>query len=171
MIRQTKDDQGFSLIEVMVTLVLLTIGMLGLVAMQGRGIQYTTDAAQRNNALMLANEAMEMIRANPDHATSYHLTELPEPDQSNCNIDFGSAEIDEQLSCWAARVAILLPEAENLKSEFRICRSDAPKSCNANGAAYMVQVAWRAAGGDCMDASPEAGNDPSICRFHLQGEL
>ena len=51
-------DQGFSLIEVMVTLVLLTVGMLGLVVMQGRGIQYTADAAQRNNALMLANEAM-----------------------------------------------------------------------------------------------------------------
>ena len=36
---------------------------------------------------------------------------------------------------------------------------------------HGVGLEWRAAGDDCMDASPEAGNDPSICRLHLQGEL
>lgn len=164
-----KRNQGFSLIEVMVTLVLLTVGMLGLVAMQGRGIQYTADAAQRNNALMLANEAMEMIRANRDKAASYNLNELPT--NSACELEISSDDIEKQLGCWASRVRLLLPDAETLKAEFRICRSDAPKSCNADGAAYMVQVAWRAAGDDCMDDSPEAGNDSSVCRLYIQGEL
>jgi type IV pilus assembly protein PilV len=166
--RQSK-NRGFSLIEVMVTLLLLTVGMLGLVVMQGRGIQYTTDAAQRNNALMLANEAMEMIRANPDQAASYNFLELPA--DVDCETNIPASEVNKQLGCWAKRARILLPDAEALKAEFRICRSNAPKTCDAGGAAYMVQVAWRAASDNCMDDSPEAGNDPSICRLHLQGEL
>lgn len=168
MSHQAKNNRGFSLIEVMVTLLLLTVGMLGLVVMQGRGIQYTSDAAQRNNALMLANEAMEMIRANPDKAASYLLEELPA--DADCETSITAAEIDKQLGCWAKRARILLPDAEALKAEFKICRSAAPKTCGA-GAAYMVQVAWRAASDNCMDDSPEAGNDPSICRLYLQGEL
>ena len=169
MSHQTREIRGFSLIEVMVTLLLLTVGMLGLVGMQGRGIQYTSDAAQRNNALMLANEAMEMIRANPERADSYLLGELPA--DADCETNITAAEVDKQLGCWAKRARILLPDAEALKAEFKICRSAAPKTCNNTGAAYMVQVAWRAASDNCMDDSPEAGNDLSICRLHLQGEL
>lgn len=162
-------SQGFSLVEVMVTLLLLTVGMLGLVVMQARGIQYTSDSAQRNNALMLANEAIEMLRANPTNANDYALTTLPAA--GSCDGDIGVNEVDKQLACWSQRARLLLPDASALQSEFRICRSNAPKTCSNTGGAYMVQVAWRAAGGDCMDYSPEAGNDPSICRLQLQGEL
>lgn len=162
-------NHGFSLVEVMVTLLLLTVGMLGLVVMQARGIQYTSDSAQRNNALMLANEAMELLRANPTNATDYALTTLPAA--GSCDGNIAVYEVDKQLGCWAQRARLLLPDAAALQGEFRICRSSAPKICDNAGGAYMVQVAWRAAGGDCMDTSPEAGNDPSICRLHLQGEL
>lgn len=168
---QAKNNRGFSLIEVMVTLLLLTVGMLGLVVMQGRGIQYTTDAAQRNNALMLANEAMEMMRAAGanDADANYLFDELPPSEDCEDDIDAGA--VDKQLGCWAKRVRLLLPDAETLKGEFQACRSTAPKTCGNDGSAFMVQVAWRAAGDDCMDDSPEAGNDPSICRLYLQGEL
>lgn len=166
-----KKHKGFSLIEVMVTLILLTVGLLGLVVMQSRGIQYTTDAAQRNNALMLANEAMEMLRAAGPQAAQndYVFDELPA--SQDCEPEVQATDVSKQLGCWASQVRLLLPDADNLSDEFRICRSNAPKTCSANGSAFMVQVAWRAAGDDCMDASPEAGNDPSICRLHLQGEL
>lgn len=163
-----KSNKGFSLIEVMVTLLLLTVGMLGLVVMQGRGIQYTTDAAQRNNALMLANEVMEMIRANGSNAESYLLNELPA--DGNCETSIEADEVGKQLGCWAKRARLLLPDAEALKGEFRVCRSNAPKTCGA-GSAYMVQVAWRAAGDGCMDDNAAPGDDPSICRLHLQGEI
>lgn len=171
MSNQTRKNRGFSLIEVMVTLLLLTVGMLGLVVMQGRGIQYTTDSAQRNNALMLANEAMEMMRAAgaKDADAHYLFNELPPSE--DCENELDASAVDKQLGCWAKRVRLLLPDAEALKGEFQVCRSNAPKTCANNGSAFMVQVAWRAAGDDCMDDSPEAGNDPSICRLHLQGEL
>ena len=58
-------SNGFSLIEVMVTLVLTTIGILGMVAMQGRSIQYSQDAVHRNAAVMLTGDLLEIIRTNP----------------------------------------------------------------------------------------------------------
>ena len=41
---------GFSMIEVLVTLIIVTTGVLGMVAMQGRSIQFTQDSAQRSTA-------------------------------------------------------------------------------------------------------------------------
>ena len=46
-------EAGFSMIEVLVTILLICIGVLGLVALQGRTITYTQDSALRNAAAML----------------------------------------------------------------------------------------------------------------------
>lgn len=170
---QRSRNKGFSLIEVMVTLVLLTIGMLGLVAMQGRSIQYTQDSAQRNNAAMLATELMEMIRANPDDSGEYLLTELPaQDDDISCD---GSAptensDVEKQLGCWANTVRLLLPDADTLKDEFHVCRSKTPGTCAA-GSAIEIQLAWRAVGEGCLDANAAENADTSICRLSIRGEL
>ncbi|WP_043308911.1 type IV pilus modification protein PilV [Pseudomonas sp. ML96] len=161
---------GFTLIEVLVTLVLLTIGMLGLVAMQGRGIQYTSDSAQRNNAVMLANELLEQIRANPSALSSYVMTKLPAVGTCDTSTAIQANDVDKQLTCWANKVRLILPEAEALKSEFYVCRSGTPGVCSA-GSTVEIQLAWRAAGGNCLDASAAANADTSICRFRLRGEL
>lgn len=163
-------NTGFTLIEVMVTLVLLTIGMLGLVAMQGRGIQYTTDSAQRNNAAMLATNLLEQIRANPSALDNYLLTELPAAGTCDTSAAILASNVNQQLTCWSNKVRLLLPDTEALKDQFYICRSSGPGICAA-GSAVEIQIAWRAAGDGCLDASAPAGSDPSICRFRLRGEL
>ena len=58
--------RGFSMIEVLVTILLICIGVLGLVALQGRTITYTQDSALRNAAAMLADDLQEMMRADLD---------------------------------------------------------------------------------------------------------
>lgn len=60
-----KTNKGFSLIEVLVALLLTTIGVLGMVALQGRSIQYTQDSVQRNTAIVLAGDLIEIVRAHP----------------------------------------------------------------------------------------------------------
>ena len=59
-------SKGFSLIEVLVTLLLVTVGLLGVVALQSRGIQFTQDSVQRNSAIELSNQLLELMRANAD---------------------------------------------------------------------------------------------------------
>src|SRR5262245_36320021 len=64
-------NSGFSMIEVLISLLLICVGVLGMVALQGRAIPYTQDSQQRNNAAMLASDLMELIRSDAGHINSY----------------------------------------------------------------------------------------------------
>jgi len=59
------EDKGFSLIEVLVAVVILSIGLLGLGALQATGINNTNNAYFRSQATVLANSLIERMRANP----------------------------------------------------------------------------------------------------------
>lgn len=59
-------QHGASLIEVMVALLIFTVGLLGLAAMQLNALQSTTDSGQRSQAAWLMNDLAERMRANPD---------------------------------------------------------------------------------------------------------
>lgn len=52
----TGQQQGVALIEVMVSLLIFSLGVLGMVAMHGKAITYTVDAEDRSRAAILANE-------------------------------------------------------------------------------------------------------------------
>ncbi|KPV97253.1 hypothetical protein AN214_00758 [Pseudoalteromonas sp. P1-9] len=57
-------NKGFTLIEVLVAFIILTVGLLGTVALQTNAKQASYDANQRSAALALANDIVERIRAN-----------------------------------------------------------------------------------------------------------
>ncbi|MEB3735078.1 type IV pilus modification protein PilV [Halopseudomonas pachastrellae] len=85
MIINNRKTAGFGLLEVLITLLLVTVGLLGMVAMQGRSIAYTTDSLHRTQAAILANELIEIIRATPssvvedENASLYFTGTLPAP--------------------------------------------------------------------------------------------
>lgn len=56
---------GFTLIEVLVALFVLTVGLLGAASMQAKARALHTDAAQRSSALLIATSLAERMRANP----------------------------------------------------------------------------------------------------------
>ena len=66
-------NKGFTLIEVLVAFIVLTVGLLGTVALQTTAKQASYDANQRSAALALANDIVERIRANDtaDIVTNY----------------------------------------------------------------------------------------------------
>jgi len=53
---------GFSLIEILVSILLCTIGLLGLVGLQTRAVQYTVASEDISRAAKLANEAVFAIQ-------------------------------------------------------------------------------------------------------------
>lgn len=55
---------GFSLIEVMVSLLLLSIGLLAIAGMQITGVKYTHEAYLRSVAATQLSNMMERLRAN-----------------------------------------------------------------------------------------------------------
>jgi len=60
------EQGGFSLIEVMVTLVVLGIGMLGLAALQITGMRVNDGALMRTRAVTAATDLADRVRAQPD---------------------------------------------------------------------------------------------------------
>ena len=68
-IRQT----GFSLLEVLIALIVLSIGLLGHSKIQALGVRASADAHLRTEATFLANDMIERMRANrPSVASNYY---------------------------------------------------------------------------------------------------
>jgi type IV pilus assembly protein PilV len=61
--RRRVDQQGMSLIEVLVSLVIFSIGVLGMVGLQARATQLSIDAEDRTRATLLANELVSQMWA------------------------------------------------------------------------------------------------------------
>ncbi len=59
-------NRGFSLIEVLVSVVILSIGLLGVAAMQLAGLQYSQGAYQQSQATVAIADLIDRMRANPD---------------------------------------------------------------------------------------------------------
>lgn len=166
-----KAMRGFSMIEVLITLVLVCIGVLGMVALQGRTVQYTQDAVNRNNAAALANDLVELMRSNPTGlpGNSGFLksagTAFPDAPSTGCASTTINAA--EQLACWGEKAGRLLPGAAALlTSDFYVCRSLTADECTSGGSAIEIQLAWTAKAGECMDNS-----SATTCYYRLRTEI
>lgn len=165
------------MIEVLITLLLVSIGVLGMVAMQSRTIQYTQDSVQRNNAAALANDLLELIRLQSTGlpATSAFYkgagTAFPAVDVAGCTDTPQSAL--QQLACWGQKASKLLPGATNalLTSDFYICRTTIPGTCTNAGSAVEIQLAWEVKAGECMDSEDINNSTSTICHYRLRAEI
>ncbi|MCQ2031036.1 type IV pilus modification protein PilV [Stutzerimonas zhaodongensis] len=183
-----KNNTGFSLIEVLVALLLTTIGVLGMVALQGRSIQYTQDSVQRNTAIVLAGDLIEIIRAHPKELFNTSPPQFPMnsglKDTSMFYKDAGDdftdrescvasstkvAETAKELrDCWADKVEALLPGGTELfESDVYVCRSSTPGNCNGKGSMLEIHLAWQVREGACLDAS---SSDEDICSYTVRVE-
>ena len=59
-----KRQRGISMIEVLVGVLLISVGLLGLVTLQARAIQFSTDSEDTTRAALLANEMASLMWAN-----------------------------------------------------------------------------------------------------------
>jgi len=71
MITHPKKSAGFSLIEVLVTIMILMVGLLGLARLQGRALTAQMEAYQRSQALILLQDMADRVNANRKNAASY----------------------------------------------------------------------------------------------------
>jgi type IV pilus assembly protein PilV len=63
--------RGFTLIEVLITLIIIAIGVLGLAALQGRSHLSAVESAQRAQAVALINDMASRININRDDVEAY----------------------------------------------------------------------------------------------------
>ena len=182
------NNKGFSLIEVLVALLLTTVGVLGMVALQGRSIQYTQDSVQRNTAVSLANELIEITRGNPQELYNSAVPKSPVNSGMKASSlfykdkgeDFTDREAcvttttrvaetaKEQRDCWADKVEAMLPGGATLfESDVSICRSSTPGDCDGAGSMLEIRLAWQVRDGACLDADD---SDATVCTYTVRVE-
>lgn len=99
-------QRGFSLIEVLVALLITVVGSLGMIALQVRAQQSQLEAHQRSQALLLAEDMLNRLRANPigareqtcyvsyheaDYGTAPNYTDADYSDDGSFANDYGDA--------------------------------------------------------------------------------
>jgi type IV pilus assembly protein PilV len=126
--REEKHPAGFTLIEVLVALVIISIGLLGLAAMQSRGLQDNKSSILRSVAVQSAADILDRMRANRTAALngSYNIDLNTAPPTVTTTLD----KID--LSQWKKGLALSLPSGNG--------------SVNVNGNIVTVEVRWRESG-------------------------
>ncbi len=67
------------MLEVLIALLVLSIGALGFAAIQLVAMQHAEDANYRSYAMLIAQDAVERIQSNPDDVESYLSATPPSP--------------------------------------------------------------------------------------------
>ena len=68
-----RKDSGFTLVEALIALIILSVGMLGIAGLYVHSMQAGRTSLFRHHAVTLAGDAADRIRANPRAAASYAL--------------------------------------------------------------------------------------------------
>ncbi len=110
-IKTNRTNKGFTLIEVLVTMLVMAVGLLGIAALQFKGLQYSHDAYIRSQINFLAYDIADRIRLNRDNATSYVNTPdyiVPTALPPGCIQSIG-ANAANDLACWRQQVFFAIP--------------------------------------------------------------
>lgn len=102
--RTTSKQAGAGLLEVLIALVVLTVGLLGLASLQTVSLQLNGSALVRSQAANLAYDITERIRANRPAAAAYNIAIDEDPESSPSTL--AAADLAE----WRNALAATLPE-------------------------------------------------------------
>ncbi|OGT66360.1 MAG: type IV pilus modification protein PilV [Gammaproteobacteria bacterium RIFCSPLOWO2_01_FULL_47_190] len=127
---QSKHEQsGFSLIEVLVTLLIIAVGLLSIAALQFKGLQYNQDAYMRSQINFLAYDIADRLRLNRDNAADYVANyTVPAAKPAGCDENAGVDAVNDLL-CWRTQVYYALPPTSLA-------------NITAAGSMYTVALAW-----------------------------
>ena len=146
---------GFTLLEILIALVVLSIGLLGIAALQGVGLRTSHGAQLTSQASVLAYDIADRIRANPQG------TYLGSTDNINCDNPPTAPPLDEaDFAEWSCAVRALLPNGsgEILGSAVSTVIGGITRTVTT----YTITLTW-------TDRQLEDGDDP--WRYQLVIEI
>ena len=138
-ILSTPNANGFTLLEVLIALVIFSIGLLGLAGMQMQGLKYNHESYLRSQATLLAYDLLDRMRSNSTASASYVVNDAAATTTppTNCagnsascsTADFATFDIHE----WKTAIANTLPKGKG--------KVDAD-TVNTSPQNYIITITW-----------------------------
>ncbi len=124
-------QQGVTMIEVLVTIIILAVGLLGLAAMQAQSLKFNTEAEFYSKAVFASNDLVGRIRADRTNLASYMKA-------SGASFPTGTTWLDN----WGTLVSNILPvDAAMLTNQVFICMTTGVDGdSNGDGVADTAQT-------------------------------
>ena len=180
---KTKCEIGYSMIEVLVSIFLLSVGVLGAMSMQLAATRTTQQSAYQTMALQLAGDVADTVRAyagDQEHAQAVGgRFELDYMSIQGAAVVFGAAcyfnqcgvseFVDAEIGEWKMRMATSFPAAR-----LRICRDASPWDdaaqaykwdCGGKGSEVplVIKLGWQARNPDgSLVRSGDGSFPPSV---------
>lgn len=110
--RAANRQKGVGLIEVLVTLLVLSVGLLGLAGLQNESLKQTYNAYLESQALFLAEDMIDRMRLSPNPSLyAYDLSEgvNVSTDCIQASCDSAAEMASWNLSDWISQVEDILP--------------------------------------------------------------
>ena len=107
----TRDkNNGFSLVEVLIALIVMSVGMLGIAGLYVQSMQAGRTSMLRHHAITLAGDVADRIRANPIAGAAYEAAAGADNGCVGQNTDCDAAEMAaNDIFLWQAQAAEFLP--------------------------------------------------------------
>jgi type IV pilus assembly protein PilV len=149
--------RGMTLLEIMIAILIISIGLLGMAGLQAVGLKANVGASQRTAATMLAYEMADRMRANNAGviANNYNAAINVPAQQATCLQVAGCTAqqmAQNDMWEWSQAVQNTLPSGMGI-----VCKDQIPDDgfgnaslgntptgawCDGNGNVYVVKIWW-----------------------------
>lgn len=136
-----KTQSGFTLLEVLVSIVILGLGLLGLAALQAASMESGHSASLRTQATVLAYSIVDSMRANRCNAKlgAYDIA-------MSSNAPGGGTMAQQDVANWLTEVASRMPSGDGQVRRSAGCADGAalvtPAGCDSTPTPIAVVVQW-----------------------------
>ena len=145
-------SEGFTLLEVLVALLILSIGALGLASLQLTGLRSLHASTQYGQAVLLAQGISDRVRSNPDG--DYNMAAGAQASDICTGACSSGQLVGSDLTEWNNRLAEALPSGVGY-----ICIDSAPSlddtfdnpGCDGVGDEYAIKIWWDGDGDGVRD--------------------
>jgi len=156
---------GFSLIEVLVTMLILAFGLLGVAGLLVGGVSNAAGSESLNKANQLASEMADRMRANPaialnatgEYLHNENVANEGQPQSWSDPAPVGTSIAINDLNAWLNAIATQLPSG----------RGRIYSTVSGGARQVNIQIAWSSCFGTLSDADQTKCRDNSATAFRL----
>lgn len=139
---------GFTLLEVLVALLVFSVGVIGIAGLQLLGVSNSRDAYFRTQAVMLSYDIADRMRANQDGVGDGEYDDVTGALNNACRTTAGCTPAQmaaDDVALWRQSIADFLPGGEGtvcIDSTPNDGTGQASPSCDGTGNQYVVKIWW-----------------------------